>query len=38
MIVGFVMVVLAALIGPNQVYTAPDTKTRLEIIAVYAGR
>jgi hypothetical protein len=38
MIVGFAMVLLASLIGPNQVYSAPDAETRLEIIANNRGR
>jgi hypothetical protein len=38
MIVGFVLVVVASLVGPNEVYTAPDSDTRLEIIAQNKGR
>ncbi len=38
MIVGFVLVVIASLVGPNAVYTAPDNDTRLEIIAKNPGR
>jgi hypothetical protein len=38
MIVGFVLVVIASLVGPSEVYTAPDNETRLEIIAHNEGR
>ena len=38
MIAGFVLVILASFIGPNEVYSAPDSKTRLEIIAQNQGR
>jgi hypothetical protein len=38
MIAGFVLVIIASSIGPNDVYSAPDSKTRLEIIAQYQGR
>ena len=38
MIVGFALVVIASLIGPNEVYSATDTETRLEIIAENEGR
>lgn len=35
---GFVLVVIASLVGPNEVYTAPDSDTRLEIIEQNKGR
>jgi hypothetical protein len=38
LIVGFVLVLIASLVGPNEVYTAPDNNTRLEIIAKNQGR
>jgi hypothetical protein len=38
LIVGFAMVVIASIIGPNEVYRAPDAETRLKIIAVNEGR
>lgn len=38
MIVGFVLVLIASFVGPNVVYTAPDSQTRLEIIAQNKGR
>jgi hypothetical protein len=33
-----VLVVIASLVGPNEVYTAPDGDTRLEIIEQYKWR
>ena len=38
MIVGFVLVMIASAVGPNEVYTAPDNDIRLEIIAQNQGR
>lgn len=38
MIVGFMLVLIASFVGPNEVYTAPDSDTRLEIIAKNQGR
>lgn len=38
MIVGFVLVIFASFIGPNEVYRAPDSEARLEIIAQNQGR
>ena len=38
MIVGFVLVMIASLIAPNEVYSAPDSQTRLEIIAQNRSR
>lgn len=38
MIVGFGLVMIASFVGPNAVYTAPDSNTRLEIIAQNQGR
>jgi hypothetical protein len=38
MIVGFILVVIASLVGLNEVYTAPDSDTRLEIISQNKGR
>jgi len=38
LIVGFVLVLVTSFVGPNAVYTAPDSATRLEIIAKNEGR
>lgn len=38
MITGFGLVLIASLVGPNEVYSAPDSDTRLEIIAQNKGR
>ena len=38
LIAGFALVVIASLVGPNEVYTAPDGDARLEIIAQNKGR
>ena len=38
LIAGFVLVMIATFIGPNDVYRAPDNETRLEIIAQNRGR
>jgi hypothetical protein len=38
MFVGFVLVMIASLIAPNEVYSAPDSQTRLEIIAQNRSR
>jgi hypothetical protein len=38
LIVGFGLVMIASFIGPNSVYRAPDSETRLEIIAQNRGR
>jgi hypothetical protein len=38
LIAGLVLVLIASFVGPNAVYTAPDSNTRLEIIAKNEGR
>ena len=38
LIAGFALVMIASFIGPNDAYRAPDSKTRLEIIAQNRGR
>jgi hypothetical protein len=38
MILGFILVVIASFVGPNQVYTARDSDARLAIIAENKGR
>lgn len=38
LIAGFVLVLIASFVGPNKVYTAPDSQTRLEIITQNKGR
>jgi hypothetical protein len=35
---GFALVVIASLVGPNEVYTAPDSDARLDIIKQNQGR
>jgi hypothetical protein len=38
LVAGFVLVIIASFVGPNAVYTAPDSETRLAIIAENQGR
>jgi drug/metabolite transporter (DMT)-like permease len=38
LIFSFLLVIVASMIGPNEVYRAPDSKTRLDIIARNQGR
>jgi hypothetical protein len=38
LIAGFVLVILASIVGPNEVYTAPDNDARMEVIRQNQGR